>query len=198
MDLISVKKIINQIYNDIDGHSISAQAKKKLNYTDKTLVYGEILIDSFCEILKEVNPKENEVFYDLGCGVGKPVIAAALLFPFNKSIGIELLKEIYLGAIQAKLGYETVNKKEVGRIEFINRNIFDTDFSDADIVFAHCTCFPNALMIPLSKKLEKLKKGSRVIIVTRSLYSDNFLLKKFITYQMGWGKALVNFYEKIK
>jgi len=201
MNFNKAKDVIDSIYTDIDGHSISYEAKKKLNYTDKTLIYGEILLDSFYEILKVAQPRDGEIFYDLGCGVGKPVFAASLLFPFSKSIGIELLQDVYQGALKVKKNFEKnypneqVNNK---KILFINGDIFKTDFFDGDVIFVHATCLPNQLMEVLSKKLENLKRGSRIIVATRSLYSDKFSLLKSITYKMGWGESLVNFYEKIK
>lgn len=202
MDFISAKKIIDDIYSNIDGHTISYKSRKNLFYTDKTLVYGEILLDSFYQIIKSVGPKENEVFYDLGSGVGKAVFAARLLFPFGKSTGIELLSDIYQGSVQAKNIFEKkyqkqlLKKEKFKQTEFINKNIFDVDFSDGDVIFFHATCCPDQLMVPISKKLETLKKEARVIIVTRYLYSDNFVLQKSETHQMGWGQALVNFYVK--
>lgn len=201
MNLTQAINIINSVYIGIDGHAISYEAKRKLNYTDKTLVYGEILLDSFFEILKEVKPKDGEIFYDLGCGVGKPVFAASFLFPFSKSIGIELLQDVYQGALKVKENFEKNYPKEQinnKKILFINGDIFKTDFFDGDVIFIHATCLPNQLMEALSKKLENLKKGSRVIVATRSIYSDKFNLQKSITYKMGWGESLVNFYEKIE
>ena len=43
-------------------------------------------------MLDFAKPKAGEVFYDLGCGSGQPLMVAALLFPeLAKCTGIELL-----------------------------------------------------------------------------------------------------------
>jgi len=202
MDFESAKKIIDDVYSKIDGYSTSFKVRKKISYTDKTLTYGEILLDSFFNILKSVEPKENEVFYDLGSGVGKAVFAAHMLFPIKKSVGIELIPDIYLEAIKTvnnfkeKYHKQLFNINEKRKIDFINKNIFDADFSDGDVIFFHATCFPDQLMVPVSKKIGSVKSGSRVIIITRCLYSDKFILQRSETHQMGWGQALVNYYIK--
>jgi hypothetical protein len=35
------------------------------------------------------------VFYDLGCGIGKPVFAAGLIHKFDKLVGVEILEDLY-------------------------------------------------------------------------------------------------------
>jgi len=37
---------------------------------------------------------DNLTFIDIGCGTGKPVFAAALLHPFKKVIGVEILEDL--------------------------------------------------------------------------------------------------------
>lgn len=65
--------------------------KGKLEFT-----YGEIIFYYFLPILQLLNPKENEVFLDLGSGSGKVVTLTSLTFPkLKKVIGIELLDSLY-------------------------------------------------------------------------------------------------------
>ena len=54
-------------------------------------MYGEINFRSFSEIMQEIRPlvPPRGVFYDLGCGTGRPVFAAALLCDFSRIIGME-------------------------------------------------------------------------------------------------------------
>ena len=49
----------------------------------------------FIPILEYTKPKPGEVFWDLGCGAGKPLITASLAFPELKVCrGIELLENL--------------------------------------------------------------------------------------------------------
>lgn len=62
-----------------------------------SLVYGEIDFFAFAMILHKVKPQAGEVFYDLGHGLGKAVIAAALLSGhlLSRCSGLELLPELH-------------------------------------------------------------------------------------------------------
>ena len=67
--------------------------KKLVNASEYT--YGEVVFLHFIPLLEYVKPKPGEIFYDLGCGSGKPMVIASLIFPFLKVCkGIEFLKEL--------------------------------------------------------------------------------------------------------
>ena len=49
----------------------------------------------FIPLLEYAKPKAGEIFWDLGCGAGKPLITASLAFPELKVCrGIELLENL--------------------------------------------------------------------------------------------------------
>ena len=49
---------------------------------DRTeFTYGEVIYEHYLPMLKLVEPKEGEIFWDVGCGGAKPVAIAALNFP---------------------------------------------------------------------------------------------------------------------
>ena len=63
-------------------------------------------------MLEFVKPKPGEIFYDLGCGSGQPLLIASLAFPKLKACrGIELLDDL------AALGQE-VTEKLMGHASF--------------------------------------------------------------------------------
>ncbi|MCX7881476.1 MAG: hypothetical protein N2482_03145 [Patescibacteria group bacterium] len=202
MDFKKAKEIFNSLFQGVDGYQISFQARKKLGFYDRSLTYGEINFDSFYEIIKMINSKKEDVFYDLGSGTGKAVLASHLLFDFKKSIGIEILDNLYEISLSIKEKYEReikpglVNEKIMGEIDFVLGDILETDFSEADIVFANSTCFPDEIMNNLEQKLLTLKKGARIITLTNRLKNEAFLLLMSKLYQQNWGQATVNFYVK--
>ena len=69
------------------------------------LVYGEFDLSFFSRLLDAAGPLEGDTFVDLGSGVGRLVLAAALLHPDSwiSCHGIELLPELHNAAIDARL-----------------------------------------------------------------------------------------------
>lgn len=106
-------KLIRELYRHIDGREISLQGRKNIR-DHQSLTYGEIVPQSFLQILSSIitpslsssslsstqHSSPHKVFVDLGCGVGVPVMIAALSgFQFSKVWGIELLPELAEAAI---------------------------------------------------------------------------------------------------
>lgn len=203
MDFDLARKIFNSLYSDVSGYEISSQAKSKLPYADKSLTYGEVVPESFHTIISQIEPKEGEIFYDLGSGTGKAVILASLFFRFSKVFGLEKLEDLWKCSRDVLQRFETEFKgllpkdAQTSIIDFINEDFLEYDFSDADIVFTHSTCFSEELMENVKRRLERLKKGARVITATKTLDSGLFTLIKQEEYQFSWGRATVYFYTKI-
>lgn len=194
------KKLFKELYKDVNGYKLSSLARSRLPYRTRAHVYGEVLLDSFIQILSVVKPKEGEVFYDLGSGTGRPLILASLFFPFRKLYGVEILKELCDESKKVLVRYEELklrwNIATVQHIEFIRADFLTYDFFDADVVFINSTCFYEELFTQLELKCHRLKKGARVITLTHPFQSPFFTLLKQEVYKMSWGDVLVYFYEK--
>ena len=102
LNLEEHQHIFQQLYQAIDGFMLSNRARQKQDAIEYT--YGEIEFLPFIALLSLVKPDHGTVFYDLGSGIGKAVLACAMVYPVHKSVGVELLPELYLGACnQVKL-----------------------------------------------------------------------------------------------
>jgi SAM-dependent methyltransferase len=98
--------------------------------------------------------KKSDLVYDLGCGDGRIVIAAAKKFGC-RAVGIEKVPEL------AQLARENAAKNDVQDLVAIEqKNIFACDISQADVVTLYLLPWMNRRLIP---QLEKLKPGARII-----------------------------------
>jgi predicted RNA methylase len=202
MDFEHALHIFNSLYSPINGYKLSAIGKTEVKHNKKELTYGEVSPEAFYTILKSLPFKSNGVFYDLGSGTGKAVILAALLFNFSKCVGIELLEPLHNAAQDIQLRFEKeiqslIHNYEEKKIEFICEDFLFYDFSDANIIFTHSTCFTEDLWVKLTEKFEQLKNDTLIITVTRTLISENLQLIKTREYGMAWGRATVHIYKKI-
>ena len=124
------------------------------------------------EILKVANIKENDVFYDLGCGIADSLVLADKKYR-ARAFGYEISPIPY---IIARLNIY-INKSKA---KVFCSNFFKADLSKADIVF--CYLIPS-INIRLKDKLEpELKKGTKVISYAFSFpgwkISKKIILKK--------------------
>lgn len=203
MDMNERKQLFLDLFQEVDGHAISSAERKKLLLSSTEYVYGEIIPETFQTILEQAHVLENELFYDLGSGVGKAVLWAALSFPFKKAIGIEWLEELHrtskkvLKKYQEQIRPSLPLEKQNQEVDFIQGDFFDVDLSDADVLFTHSTCFTDDTMNRLVQRLTSLKPGARIITATKHITSPAFELIHSKFYRMGWGEANIYIYKRL-
>jgi len=98
--------------------------------------------------------RQGEVFYDLGCGDGRMVFAAARRGA--RATGIELAAPLWCIAKFRQIFFRG------GEAHIVFGDLFRADISGADVVF--CFSIPSRLGEPFSSKLmREMKPGARVV-----------------------------------
>ncbi|WP_142848482.1 class I SAM-dependent methyltransferase [Telmatospirillum sp. J64-1] len=104
--------------------------------------------------IADVQP--DDILYDLGSGDGRIVIAAARDFGVQRGVGVDLDPE------RVQDGIENARQANVSdRVEFVEGNVFDFDFSDATVVTMYLLPSVNVQLRP--RILEELRPGTRVV-----------------------------------
>ena len=103
-------------------------------------------------MLQLAGVKKGDILYDLGCGDGRIVIAAAQKFG-ARGTGIDI------DPVRIKEARENARKAGVaGRVKFIEQDLFDSKFSDATVVMLYL--FPDINLKLRPKLLRDLKAGN--------------------------------------
>lgn len=106
-------------------------------------------------MLRLAEVDSSDVVYDLGCGDGRIVIAAAQRFGAT-GVGIDLdpqrIKEAKENAVDAGV---------TDKVQFIEGDLFESDFRDATVVTLYLLTELNERLKPML--LEQLKPGTKVV-----------------------------------
>jgi len=189
--------LLNDLYSNLSGFNIPSEEYKKIQNAGGAPTYGEITYESVNKLLKKFDLTKKDVFYDLGCGIGKMVVQIYLNSPAKKCVGIELSKTRYDEAkkVQEALKNKHLLKKKQ-KLIFQEKDILKANLSDATVVYMGSTCFSHELMEKLMKKLAKLKKGLRVATLQPFPENNDFTLIETMQLPMSWSNhSSVYLYE---
>jgi len=107
------------------------------------------------EMLRLAEVKKSDVIYDLGCGDGRVVIAAAKRYG-ARGVGVDIdpqrIKESRANARRAGV---------VKRVQFLQQDLFETDIREATVVTLYLLPQLNRQLRP--KLLSDLRPGTRVV-----------------------------------
>ena len=107
------------------------------------------------EMLSMANVSKHSVVYDLGCGDGRIVIAAAVHFG-ARGVGIDIDPE--------RIRESKQNAREAGvsdRVKFVQADMFNSDFHEATAVMLYLSSAINVRLRPIL--LRQLKPGTPVV-----------------------------------
>lgn len=137
----------------------SAPAENKTPHThifaNKLAPYVSSPVHVVERMLELANLKAGETLYDLGCGDGRILIAAASKYKV-KAVGVEISPKLVAEA--------AANIQEAGlvdRARVVNGDLLTADFSSADVVTLYLATSMNAKLRPRLERL--LKAGARVV-----------------------------------
>ena len=140
--------------------------------------------------------EKSHKFVDIGCGSGKPVFAAALFHPFEKSQGIEILTELHkivTEGIQPKWEAEIkANAPEHAQeteFEFIQGDALEIPWADADVVFMNSTCFDEELFKKLVSISDKMKKQLLSTAKASNMRLEELVNKILISTELSSSKG---------
>ena len=130
----------------------AAQSAKPQRQPD--VPYVPTTDDAVREMLKLGGVKKTDIVYDLGCGDGRIVIAAAKLGARAVGIDIDPQRIAEAKANAAKAGVES-------RVRFEEQDLFKADIHEATVVTLFLLSSVNLRLRP--KLLQDLKPGTRVV-----------------------------------
>ena len=172
-------------------------------HTENSLVYGEIDIEGFCDLLiNDIPHDSHDVFYDLGSGSGRAVMAARFVGDFRECIGIELLGNLHELASSVKSLYKfQYSQKLIHRnVRFVCSDLLDYEWwKDGTVVYVPNLLFDETLKLQITEKAMELRPGAYLICLKKfngAAFNCAFELIKERPVAMSWGESNVYIYQR--
>tara|TARA_B100000780_G_scaffold278029_1_gene250265 strand:+ start:87 stop:1646 length:1560 start_codon:yes stop_codon:yes gene_type:complete len=130
-------------------------------------------------ILRNFTSSTPATFYDLGSGDGLACFTAAMLLPFQKIVGYEILPSLIEVAHLRAQEYSQIAEGLGDTADTVDFHLQDcryVDWSDGSVIFANAPCFDHALMDVLGEKVEHLTPGTLFISLGQRIQSEHLEL----------------------
>lgn len=183
---------LDALYQGSTGYVNYAPGEKEKATEDNIYyTYGEILYPSVDQLIASAKLTKDDVFLDLGSGIGKVGAQVFIKTPVKKVIGIEahvLRNQTALDAV-AELKHDFPELFTGGReIEYLQDNFLSTDLSEATVMFTCSTCFSEDLMKEISKLVDKFT-NIRYAMALKPLECERLTLLEKMPIACTWDKS---------
>lgn len=218
------EKILLELYAECDAEKAKAMSKEARAGMDPpagaNLVYAELDIASMHSILNLLRSQYGPlfvgqgVFVDLGSGVGKAAVAAALLHPFQKVVGIEYLAPLHAVAsdVQGKFAAAAATVLEEGKtppeVSFMTGDFVAEVAGSLEPIAAECkvalavaTCYLEPQLKAMAKFAAKMPENSIFITFGQQLplsmeSGEDWVSLNVESMEMSWGPSTCFIYKK--
>lgn len=203
----------NELYADVPAElavEMSREERVRRKLPNDSLAYGEIDGPAFINLLVKCRyvyghmRSEGGIFWDLGSGSGKAVLAAAYVHDFARCCGIEALdglKTLSEEALVRSKGAAGISEFDARRVKVL---FASGDFcgakrwqDEATVLLVHAN-LSTSQAESVRKRCDEMKRGSLCISISRPAVGDalwGLLGREAI--QTSWGLAQVYLHEKL-
>lgn len=164
LDLL--RHVMQQVYN----HSVVEPEKLNQYEPFSPEVYGETSFELISQMVKELGMKEDDIFIDLGSGVGQVVLQVAASTPCRMCYGVE---KAYLPANYARCMETNFRRwmkwygKTYRPFEIVEGDFLSNDWREkiasATVIFVNNYAFGPEVDHQLKLRFQNLKEGARIV-----------------------------------
>jgi hypothetical protein len=188
------QQYLDLVYDDINAKQDDVQESDRV----VSQASGEIFYSSINKLFSKIVFKEQDVFVDLGSGLGKMVLQVYLQTAVNKVYGIELLPDLHAKAILAakKVQHDLSCFTSERKLTFLCGDFFKIDFQMATIVFINAICFGQDILMKLGQIINTIPSIHTIITLRPIDNLQHLFLKKTVYVEGSWDSALCYIYQK--
>lgn len=177
---------LRQLYRGLDGFPIAPADERRVAQSDGSPTYGELLPTATLRLLAQLDLDRRDQFVDLGAGIGKVVLLAAMTTAVGSALGIELSATRVAVAQQALARARRARVPGVGRVRMLEADMLRCPLDDATVIYTCSTAFSSAFMRRLVRRLAKLPKLRTLVSVQDLDPHRAFELREVMRLDASW------------
>ena len=184
---------LNILYHNISGHKVNERQNKNIPET-----YGEILYASVDKLLAELSLSDQDIFVDLGSGLGKVVIQTFLNSAVKESHGIEIIPELHQESLIAaqKVQNDLPDFFEgERRLTFLKGSFLGIPLDMASVVLIGSPCFSPQILEQLGEIINNVPSIHTVLTLRPISTLKRLSFTKVIRVECSWDTALCYVYK---
>nr|XP_039259776.1 uncharacterized protein LOC120336220 isoform X1 [Styela clava] len=161
-----LRHIMQQVYN----HSILEPEKLNQYEPFSPEVYGETSFELISQMIKELDMKEDDIFIDLGSGVGQVVLQVASSTPCKMCYGVEKAPLPAQYAVTMERNFrrwmkwygKTYRPYKISEADFLSDD-WREKISTATVIFVNNYAFGPEVDHQLKLRFQNLREGARIV-----------------------------------
>lgn len=187
------ERYLDVIYRDMQIQDINVIKSERI-----TESYGEVLYDSIEKLLTHVVLSSEDVFVDLGSGLGKVVLHIFLNSNVKRAYGIEILSHLHQ---RAQLAAQRIQRElpdffmEGRKLKFLLGDFLKLPFKDATVIFINSICFSQRILTELEFIINNTPSVHTLLTMRPFHGLTKLSFKKAIRVECSWDSALCYLYS---
>lgn len=185
---------LTKVYQHTQGYICYSKTElESFKQHNISQTYGELLYPSVQKMLSQFNPQPEDIFLDLGSGLGKCALQAFMQTPVKKVIGIEAADALFAQAIkvreQAEQDFPFFWDND-RTLSLRHENFLTADWQGATLVYTCSTCFTQSLLAEIGRKINQETCVQQVISLRPLPTLTRLPLKSVISVECSWDSSL--------
>jgi Histone methylation protein DOT1 len=180
------RAVLRRLYRDDHGYELDEADEARVRATHSSPTYGEIMPTATDRLVEHLRMRADDVFYDLGSGVGKVVLQVAMRAKIRRCVGLELVRSRHRIARRMLEQVRATGLMRAKECELRCADFMRAPMGDATVLYSCSTAFSTPFMNQLAARLAQLPTGVRW--VSTQDIDDNpwWVLEDVLRLDMSW------------
>ncbi len=191
------QQYLTQLYANLPVATASSIFSKQRQPFTET--HGEILFPSMTKLLSIMALTNQDVFVDLGSGIGKITAQVFLQSNVKEAMGIEIVPHLHQQALHAatQLRAQPLHAIDFSKrkLTFLGGDFLELPLTMTTVVFINAICFSQTMLLSLGDIINRTTSIRQVITLRPIINLERLPFKKAIHIECSWDSALCYVYH---